>query len=208
MATYRTEQARDKRTDVSAYPAESRTPETAENPEKADTSVHAFHGAKEKPNTRAHARPTERDLFDEPKPAGHRPVPFSRVVHRGTSAEADWNGWLADRSLPDLSQIGLRTSDREGSGFDMPWKFPPPAHDPERTEQAERFAFWLVNQRHESLQPSPAWSMRLTGSTACHRRCKSGLWQNNPPGVPDLHRCAGPFRAERMRGAKARHGRG
>ena len=171
MATYRTEQARDKRTEVSTYPAESRTPETAENPEKrttasgkADTSVRVLHRTKEKPNTRAHARPTEPDLFDEQKPAGHRPVPFSRVVHRGTSAEADWNGWLADRKLPDLSQIGLRTSDREGAGFDMPWKFPPPAHDPDRTEQAERFAFWLVNQRNErARQTAPAHALAAGG---------------------------------------------
>ena len=168
MAAYRSEPPRERRTDVSSYQTEKRTPEPAERRTpasgKADTTVRVLHRTKEKPNTRAHARPAEAHHPEARRPANARPVPFSRVVHRGASAEADWNRWLADRRLPDLSQIGLRASDPEGPGWDMPWKFPPPANDPDRTEKAERFAWWLVNIANDrARKAAPAHALAAGG---------------------------------------------
>lgn len=62
MATYRTEQARDKRTDVSAYPAESRTPETVENPERRTHLSMHFMEPKKNP-IRAHTRGRPNVIF-------------------------------------------------------------------------------------------------------------------------------------------------
>lgn len=168
MGAYRSEPPRERRTDVSAYQTEKRTSEPAERRTpasgKADTTVRVLHRTKEKPNARAHARPAEADHSQAGRRANARPVPFSRCVHRGTSAEADWNRWLDDQRLADLSQIGLPASDPEGPGWDMPWKYPPPKHDAERTEKAERFAWWLVNIANErARKAAPAHALTAGG---------------------------------------------
>ncbi|TVS04128.1 MAG: helix-turn-helix domain-containing protein [Rhodobacteraceae bacterium] len=168
MAAYRSEPPGERRTDVSAYQTEKRTPEPAERRTpasgKADRTVRVLHRTKEKPNTRAPARPAGADHSQARRPANARPVPFSRVVHRGSSAEADWNRFAAEHNQPSLPEVGLRASDAEGPGWDMPWIFPPPAHDPERVEQAVSFFWWLVNQRNDRARASaPPHAMAAGG---------------------------------------------
>ncbi|MGP9789611.1 MarR family transcriptional regulator [Roseinatronobacter sp. NSM] len=115
---------------------------------------------------------SEQSVFEQSPPTIHRegrdrdmriqagrPVVFSQVVHHGTAQEADWNKWLTTHELPSLAAIGLRISDNAGTGWDMPWRYPPSANDRQRTEQALSFAWWLVNQANAKAKrdiPSPA----------------------------------------------------
>lgn len=79
--------------------------------------------------------------------AGRCPVPWQRVVHIGSQAEAAWSEWLAARDLPCLATLGLRASDVDGVGWAAPWRWPPPALDRRRTEQAEEWAWWALSSQ-------------------------------------------------------------
>jgi len=106
-----------------------------------------------RPDYSAYDRATARVPAPEVRNAA-RPVPFSRCVHPGSTAETEWNIWLAARRLPSLCQLCLRTSDAEGPGWDMPSKYPPPADDTDRTKKAEGFALWAANRPRGRSRPA------------------------------------------------------
>lgn len=74
---------------------------------------------------------------------GVRPTQISQLVEVGSAAESDWNGWLAARGFPALSEIGRKIGVGMLVGWDMPSRWPPSGSDEPATAVALRFAEWL-----------------------------------------------------------------
>lgn len=79
-----------------------------------------------------------------------RPCPHLReVAYFGSDREAEWNAGLARRGYPPLSEIGVKTSDAGGVGYDIPFRRTPNSDDAIGVRIARDWADWLM-ARHEA----------------------------------------------------------
>lgn len=95
----------------------------------------------------------KQSLEQKARATSQQPSPhLCAVVHRGSFHETDWNDWLADRGYPSLTEIGERSSDAGGTGWNMPWRSPPTAEDGTGKRIAENRVWWLVNRANERAE--------------------------------------------------------
>lgn len=96
---------------------------------------------KDTPNILQRARAT-----DAPeKPRLNTPA----VAHHGGERERAWNSYLTARNWPCLADLGIRSSDADGTGWEVPFRQPPSSHDAIPTMIAARWVEWAISKRED-----------------------------------------------------------
>lgn len=106
--------------------------------EKGGKSAPSYN--KDKPNKNQSAGATPTGSSQRPRPD------LAAVAHHGTDAVDDWDAWLVKRGLPTLRRLNRLSSDKDGRGFDVPWRRPPPADDATMNRIALKFFEWAADQ--------------------------------------------------------------
>lgn len=70
------------------------------------------------------------------------------VYDHDTETIAEWNRWLADNGLPSLQSLPIRTSDKGGTGYQMPLRFVPSSENDQR--KVRQYIRWKSDQREVS----------------------------------------------------------
>lgn len=84
-----------------------------------------------------------------------RPFPNRcAVIPFGSEAEAAWDDWYAENRLPSLSEMGVKSSDANGRGWDALSKYPPNQEDHDEIDRTLRHAAWAYNLMHERQEKS------------------------------------------------------
>lgn len=81
------------------------------------------------------------------------PIFSARIVYDDQTEDiADWNRWLAENELPSLQQLPIRTSDRDGTGYQMPFRFVP--SDEKHQNRVRNYIRWVFDQQevHHAAQ--------------------------------------------------------
>lgn len=72
-----------------------------------------------------------------------RPRPDLRAVASpGSWQFNDWNDWLKAHGFPSLSSLGIRSSNAQNAGFDVPYRTPPRPEDSTEERIAVKWAAW------------------------------------------------------------------
>ncbi|QFG37292.1 hypothetical protein BDE18_1595 [Paracoccus pantotrophus] len=66
------------------------------------------------------------------------------VAHHGSDREAAWNSWLGKNGFPDLSALRIRSSDKQGAGWEIPYRYPPTEHNAFEIRTARAWAEWAT----------------------------------------------------------------
>ncbi|MFI0394928.1 helix-turn-helix domain-containing protein [Paracoccus jiaweipingae] len=82
--------------------------------------------------------------------AAQRPVTnLQAVAHHGSDREADWNRWLSGRGYPTLAELGMKSSDAQGRGWEVPFRRPSGGgHELRITEQ---YFAWAMSRMEVRL---------------------------------------------------------
>lgn len=73
---------------------------------------------------------------------------LASVAHHGSERESEWNAYLARRGWPSLAELGVRSSDSQGTGWEVPYRTPPGQHNSFEISQTARYFEWAM-QRSE-----------------------------------------------------------
>ncbi len=76
------------------------------------------------------------------------------VIPIGSEAERAWDDWLAENQLPNLSELGILSSDTNGRGWDALAKYPPNQDDGIEVGQTLKWAAWAYNLMLERQEKS------------------------------------------------------
>lgn len=68
------------------------------------------------------------------------------VAHFDSDREAAWNEYLAARGWPNLAQLGVLSSDREGRGWEVPYRRPPGRNNQIENRITARWVEWAMHQ--------------------------------------------------------------
>ena len=96
-----------------------------------------------KPKVNQKARKVDRDPVERPAPH------LREVAYFGSDREAEWNAGLARRGFPPLSVIGVKSSDADGAGYDIPFRRTPNSDERIAVNIAIDWANWLM-AKHEA----------------------------------------------------------
>ncbi|WP_157001527.1 helix-turn-helix domain-containing protein [Paracoccus sp. S4493] len=74
---------------------------------------------------------------------------LASVAHFGSDREAAWNEYLAARGWPSLAQLGVLSSDREGRGWEVPYRRPPGRNNHLENRITVRWVEWAMHKMEE-----------------------------------------------------------
>ena len=81
-----------------------------------------------------------------------RPSPQCRkVAVENGEDEAEWNGWLSKRGFPTLRELGRRSSNAQGRGWDVPFRRPPSTDEKIAQSIAMKFFQWCAHRKGFAL---------------------------------------------------------
>ncbi|MGA0541045.1 helix-turn-helix domain-containing protein [Neotabrizicola sp. VNH66] len=69
---------------------------------------------------------------------------LAAVAHHGSDRERVWDDWLRRRGFPKLVDLGVKSSDAEGRGWEIPCRYPPTEHNAVESMMAHRWATWAT----------------------------------------------------------------
>ncbi len=69
------------------------------------------------------------------------------VAHHGSDRESEWNTYLASRRWPSLAELGVKSSDSQGTGWEVPYRTPPGTHNSFENSLVARWVEWAMQQR-------------------------------------------------------------
>lgn len=96
---------------------------------------------------RGQKTPTHIEQSSEQKAraGSERPAPqCRRCIRPGSPSEERWNQWLSLRGYSTLAELGVKSSDAEGRGWDAPFTLPPKPDDIVQLRIAEKWAEWAT----------------------------------------------------------------
>ncbi|WP_310459358.1 helix-turn-helix domain-containing protein [Ruixingdingia sedimenti] len=129
-----------------------RVPETAQ---KGVTSGGSHSEPRKNQKVRAYARapargasPPDRIAAAPAHPPNGMPerprLTLAAVAHLGSDRERVWDEWLRRRGFPTLAELGVKSSDAEGRGWEIPCRYPPTEHNAVESMMAHRWATWAT----------------------------------------------------------------
>lgn len=72
---------------------------------------------------------------------------LATVAHHGSERESEWNAYLARQGWPSLAELGVRSSDSQGTGWEVPYRTPPNQHSRFENSLVARYFEWAMQRR-------------------------------------------------------------
>lgn len=97
----------------------------------------------------------DKPKFNQRAGASARPSPqCAKVIAPDSPEEELWGAWLLAKRFPSLAQLGIRSSDSKGRGWDAPFAVPPIDSDELECRIAMKWAGWACSRMLERQEKS------------------------------------------------------